>query len=29
VYKRAIEQMTGMTVKECWIYSFEMGQIRV
>jgi len=27
IYKSAIEQMTGHTVKECWIYSFEIGGI--
>jgi ATP-dependent helicase/nuclease subunit A len=27
VYKKAIEEMTGGKVKECWIYSFEQGAI--
>ncbi|MCL1866674.1 MAG: UvrD-helicase domain-containing protein, partial [Oscillospiraceae bacterium] len=25
IYKKAIEEMTGVRVKECWIYSFELG----
>jgi len=29
IYKRAIEEMTGHTVKECWIYSFEIGEIKI
>jgi ATP-dependent helicase/nuclease subunit A len=29
VYKRAIEEMTACKVKECWLYSFERGQIRL
>jgi len=29
VYKKAISEMTGARVKECWIYSFEMGGIAV
>jgi ATP-dependent helicase/nuclease subunit A len=29
VYKRAIEEMTGSKVKECWLYSFERGEIRL
>jgi ATP-dependent exoDNAse (exonuclease V) beta subunit len=27
VYKKAIEEMTGSRVKECWLYSFELGAI--
>ncbi|MCL1882012.1 MAG: UvrD-helicase domain-containing protein [Oscillospiraceae bacterium] len=27
IYKKAIEEMTGVRVKECWIYSFERGMI--
>jgi ATP-dependent helicase/nuclease subunit A len=27
VYKKAIEEMTGRRVKECWLYSFELGAI--
>ena len=27
IYKRAIEEMTGAKVKECWIYSFEVGGV--
>jgi len=27
VYKKAIEEMTGVRVAECWIYSFEKGAI--
>lgn len=26
IYKKALEEMTGMKVKECWIYSFSLGQ---
>ncbi|MCL2037054.1 MAG: UvrD-helicase domain-containing protein [Oscillospiraceae bacterium] len=29
IYKKAIEEMSGDKVKECWIYSFEQGGIRV
>lgn len=30
IYKKALEEMTGMRVKECWLYSFSLGQcIRV
>jgi ATP-dependent helicase/nuclease subunit A len=29
VYKRAIEEMTGLKVKECWIYSFEKGAVLI
>ncbi|MCL1788905.1 MAG: UvrD-helicase domain-containing protein [Oscillospiraceae bacterium] len=29
VYKRAIEEMTGVRVKECWLYSFELGEILI
>jgi ATP-dependent helicase/nuclease subunit A len=29
VYKRAIEEMTGVRVKECWLYSFEKGAIQL
>jgi ATP-dependent helicase/nuclease subunit A len=28
IYKRAIEEMTGDIVKECYLYSFEIGEIR-
>jgi ATP-dependent helicase/nuclease subunit A len=27
LYKRAIEEMTGCKVKECWLYSFEKGAV--
>lgn len=27
IYKKAIEEMTGVKVKECWIYSFEIGEV--
>jgi ATP-dependent helicase/nuclease subunit A len=27
IYKKAIEEMTGVNVKECWLYSFEIGEI--
>lgn len=27
IYKRAIEEMTGFVVRECWVYSFEQGAI--
>ena len=26
IYKKAIEEMTGLRVKECWLYSFSLGQ---
>ena len=29
VYKKAIEEMTGVKVKECLLYSFELGEIKV
>ncbi|MDR0196630.1 MAG: UvrD-helicase domain-containing protein [Oscillospiraceae bacterium] len=29
LYKKAIEEMTGDRVKECWLYSFEHGAVRV
>jgi len=29
IYKKAIEEMTGEKVKECWIYSFEIGAIEI
>lgn len=30
IYKKALEEMTDMRVKECWLYSFSLGQcIRV
>lgn len=29
LYKKAIEEMTGIRVRECWLYSFEIGVIRV
>ncbi|MDR0222585.1 MAG: UvrD-helicase domain-containing protein [Oscillospiraceae bacterium] len=29
VYKKAIEEMTGDRVKECWLYSFERGAIKL
>jgi ATP-dependent helicase/nuclease subunit A len=29
IYKKAIEEMTGVRVKECWLYSFELGGIEI
>ncbi len=26
IYKKALEEMTGLRVKECWLYSFSLGQ---
>ncbi len=26
IYSKALEEMTGMKVKECWLYSFTLGQ---
>ncbi|MCL2633740.1 MAG: UvrD-helicase domain-containing protein [Oscillospiraceae bacterium] len=26
IYKKAIEEMTGVRVKECWVYAFELGE---
>ncbi|MDR1753926.1 MAG: UvrD-helicase domain-containing protein [Eubacterium sp.] len=29
VYKRALTEMTGLSVRECWIYSFEEGAVQI
>jgi ATP-dependent helicase/nuclease subunit A len=29
IYKKAIEEMTGVQVKECWLYSFELGGVQL